>query len=147
MTGAGDVEGAVFLLSAALDIGDVKEFALRQDHIAKLLTTADEKKRVAFELKHDIQDLKDRQRGANQPEFGIADNPFRYSEMFYNGASQLSRLLDRIAAHYRWRTKYSDIGQPVFIFVAVMTASPRGGVTTETISHRNRAIPAGTGAA
>ena len=32
-------------------------------------------------------------------------------------------------------------------FVAVMTASPRGGVTTESDHrHRNRAIPAGSGA-
>lgn len=110
----GAITGGLFFFSAALDIGDWKEFALRLDGLAAAASIADKKKAAGHRFRQSIEDLV---RSEEQPDshYGIGDNPYRYSVMFKNGASQLAELIKQIEDHYAGQTKYGDIDVPVFI--------------------------------
>jgi hypothetical protein len=106
------ITGGLFLFSAALDVGNFEQFVLSSDAALKILSIVDEKKHIT---RRTIDMLRGEQSTVSDPSFGIGDNPYRYSEMFYNGAAQLASLIGKIGDRYPKREdKYRDLMPPVF---------------------------------
>lgn len=96
ITSPNEITGGLFLFSAALDIGDLREVLLRFDNLHRAVSLI---------------------KGRTKPSdkfWGIGDNPYRYAEMSLNGASQLSELIKKIGNIYRGKDRYSELKQPVF---------------------------------
>lgn len=108
-----DINGGVFLFSAALDIGDFEKFLLSSDLAVKVKTIIDEKRRLGL-VKGTIKELINAQSKYDQ-DFWIGDNPYRYSTMSYDGARQLKSLIEQIQNRYpKGVNKYKNLRQPVF---------------------------------
>jgi len=96
-----EITGGLFLFSAALDIGDIKENLLRADNFL-----------VSFVLET-AENIQESERG---PLVNNDRNPYRYSWIPMNGNVQLSNCIKEIENYYdrHNQPKYSDIDRPVF---------------------------------
>jgi esterase/lipase len=115
MTDPESINGAVFLFSAALNIGPLTEWALSQDKIARVLAFIDQQR--AFWKEKRFLGWKMQQENASaQPTYGIGDNPFRYSVIFFNFMTQLVILINQIESRYPTPAqKYADVQHDLFI--------------------------------
>jgi pimeloyl-ACP methyl ester carboxylesterase len=133
------INGAVFLFSAALDIGPVAEWALSQDRIARALSFFDQK--LAFWEGISFPGWKSQQeKASDQASYGVGDHPFRYSVMFYNGATQLVALLNQIENRYpKPMKKYADVRH--HLFIAHSEVDETASIQELRLLHANR-LPA-----
>jgi hypothetical protein len=133
------ISGAVFLFSAALDIGPIREWVLSQDEIVRALSLFDQK--LAFWEKIDFPEWMTRQKDASaQVTYGIGDHPFRYSTMFYNGAVQLVALINQIEHRYpKPMKKYADVRH--HLFIAHSEVDKTAGIQELRLLQENRLPP------
>lgn len=95
-----DITGALFLFSAALDIGNILENIVRFDNPV-----------VSFVL-----DVGEKYLEYQKGELVNDNNPYRYAWIPKNGVIQLSNCIKQIEEYYdrQGQPKYSDIARPVF---------------------------------
>ena len=122
------INGALFLLAAALDIHNPIETVLRFDSFLKVASyiQVNRNKDVIDLLKDAFNKentLKKEPKKVKVPPnlqkqhkdvWAIGNNLYRYVEMTLNGAGQLADLIKQTEDLYKDRDKYSDITQPVF---------------------------------
>lgn len=111
------ITGGLFLYSAALDIGTVEQLLLQTEAGRMIARLSDQaiwlEKTVTEQIKMILDDQK---AGESNENYGIGDNPYKYSVFFYEGASQLAEVIQEINEHYNDEIpKFSDVNQPVFV--------------------------------
>lgn len=114
-----DVTGGVYLFSAALKIRFhtllSSEFGPGAGRLVddKLWITASARERVQLL----IDGRKSREPVSREPNYGIGDNPYKYSVFFYDGVAELATVIAEVDESYEDRhiPPFSDIRQPVFI--------------------------------
>ena len=95
---ADDIQGGLFLFSAALDFGDFAEILIRKDNI----------------LVEIIKGFRDEQKAQERGDF-VGNKPHAYSWVPAEGAERLSELILEIETKYSNKNeRYNDIKQPVF---------------------------------
>lgn len=110
------ISGALFLYSAALDIGTAEQLLLQTEAGRIIARLSDQ----TIWLEKTVVDqvtmiLDDQAAGASNEHYGIGDNPYKYSVFFFEGASQLAEIIQEINEHYSdTPAKFSDLAQPVF---------------------------------
>jgi len=110
------ITGALFLYSAALDIGTVEQLVLQTEAGRMIARLRDQQIWLAKTVKEKTQMiLDDQEAGKSNDFFGIGDNPYKYSVLFFEGASQLAEVIQEMNERYPKRgLRYGDLSQPVF---------------------------------
>lgn len=137
------ITGALFLYSAALDIGTVEQLVLQTEAGRMIARLRDHQLWLAKTVKDQLQMILDDQaEGRSNEFFGIGKNPYKYSVLFYEGASQLAEVIQAINQHYESRhLKFNDLHQPTFVVHAKDDDSARyRGVELLVENHPNDAI-------
>jgi len=111
------ITGALFLYSAALDIGTVEQLVLQTEAGRMIARLRDQQVWLAKTVKEKIQMiLDDQEAGKSNDFFGIGENRYKYSVLFFEGASQLAEVIQEINERYPNRgLRYGDLSQPVFV--------------------------------
>ncbi len=140
---AQQITGALFLFSAALDIGTVEQLLLQTEAGRMIARLRDQQTWLAKTVKDQLQMiLDDQESGKTNEYFGVGENDYKYSVFFYEGASQLAEVIQAINQRYeRKELRYSDLSQPVFVAHAVDDDSALfRGVKLLVDNHPNEAI-------
>jgi esterase/lipase len=114
----GSITGGLFLFSAALDIGSRGQFLLACEAGRMIARIKDQKVWLGSSIEDRIKMIREDQDQEHENEaYGIdRRNPYKYSVFFYEGASQLAKVIEEINDHYGHTKKprYSDLYHPVF---------------------------------
>ncbi|MGC1527894.1 MAG: alpha/beta fold hydrolase [Phormidesmis sp.] len=140
---AEQITGALFLFSAALDIGTVEQLLLQTEAGRMIARLRDQQVWLAKTVKDQLQMILDDQKSGRANEyFGIGENDYKYSVFFYEGVSQLAEVIQAINQHYeKSARKFNDLSQPVFVAHAVDDDSALfRGVGLLVKNHPNDAI-------
>lgn len=111
------ITGGLFLYSAALDIGTVEQLVLQTETGRMIARLRDQQVWLAKTVKEKLTMILDDQAAGKDNEFfGIGDNDYKYSVLFFEGASQLAEVIQEINQHYDKRElRYSDLSLPTFV--------------------------------
>ena len=114
----GSITGGLFLFSAALDIGTTGQFLLACEAGRMIGRFKDDKLWLGSSIEERIKMIcDDQEREGENAVYGIdRRNPYKYSVFFYEGASQLAKVIEEINDYYDLTKKprYSDLYHPVF---------------------------------
>ncbi|MEM9091396.1 MAG: alpha/beta hydrolase [Cyanobacteria bacterium P01_F01_bin.53] len=111
------ITGGLFLFSAALDIGTVEQLVLQTEAGRMIARLRDQQLWLAKTVREQLEMILDDQAaGKSNDFFGIGKNDYKYSVLFYEGASQLAEVVQEINEHYdKHDLKFSDLAQPTFV--------------------------------
>ncbi len=140
---AEQIQGALFLFSAALDIGTVEQLLLQTETGRMITRLRDQQVWLAKTVKDQLQMvLDDQESGRANEYFGVGENDYKYSVFFYEGVSQLAEVIQAINQRYEKREhRFNDLNQPVFVAHAVDDDSALfRGVELLVENHPNDAI-------
>ena len=126
------VTGGLFLYSAALNIGTAEQLLLQTEAGRIIARLSDHTIWLEKTIKDRIAMILDDQKAGEKDErYGIGDNPYKYSVLFFEGASQLAEVIQEINQHYTTgkigtsKAKFSDLVQPTFAVHAITDQSAR----------------------
>ncbi|MEL7067712.1 MAG: alpha/beta hydrolase [Cyanobacteria bacterium J06581_3] len=118
----GSVTGGLFLYSAALDIGTAEQLLLQTEAGRIIARLSDQTIWLEKTVKDQLTMILDDQKaGEGDEHYGIGENPYKYSVLFYEGASQLAEVIQNINQYYATGkagasiVKFSDLKLPLFI--------------------------------
>ncbi|MEM6596805.1 MAG: alpha/beta hydrolase [Cyanobacteria bacterium P01_C01_bin.69] len=138
-----DINGGLFLYSAALDIGTAEQLLLQTEAGRIIARLSDQtiwlEKTIVDQVK---MILDDQAKGSTNEHYGIGENPYKYSVLFFEGASQLAEIIQEINQHYSDNPpKFGDISQPVFVAHSTADKSAKYKGVTPLISNQpNKAV-------
>lgn len=131
------VTGGIYLFSAALEIGGMKQLLLESEAGPFIGRAADVAKAI---IRHK-KEQRERQRPPGDATYGIGPNPYKYSVFFYEGASELAEVIEEINDFYENKgiKRYSDLHQPLFVAHSPIDASAEfAGAKAIFNNHPNR---------
>lgn len=131
------VTGGIYLFSAALEIGGMKQLLLESEAGPVAGRAVDMAKAIIRGRKERLK----RRRPRGEGVYGIGPNPFKYSVFFYEGASELAEVIEEINDFYKHKRikRYSDLPHPLFVAHSPIDASAEfDGAKKIFNNHPNR---------